>query len=45
VSAVHDHGPSRAKRDYYDILGVGRDADQLEIKRAFRRLAMAAIPT
>ncbi len=26
-------------RDYYDILGVGRNADQEEIKRAYRRLA------
>ena len=27
------------KRDYYDVLGVRRDADQGEIKKAFRRLA------
>jgi len=26
-------------KDYYDILGVGRDADEKEVKRAFRRLA------
>ncbi|MGD9030626.1 MAG: J domain-containing protein [Anaerolineae bacterium] len=26
-------------RDYYDILGVNRDADQEEVRRAFRRLA------
>lgn len=28
-----------AKKDYYDILGVGRDADNPAIKKSFRRLA------
>jgi len=32
------------KRDYYDVLGVGRDADDAEIKRAFRRLAQQQHP-
>jgi molecular chaperone DnaJ len=32
------------KRDYYDILGVPRDADEAEIKRAFRRLAQRHHP-
>jgi molecular chaperone DnaJ len=27
------------KRDYYEVLGVSRSADEKEIKRAFRRLA------
>ena len=28
-----------AKRDYYEILGVGRNADEKELKSAFRKLA------
>ncbi len=28
-----------AKRDYYDILGISRKADEKEIKRAYRKLA------
>jgi len=30
---------SSASRDYYQVLGVGRDADEKAIKTAFRRLA------
>jgi molecular chaperone DnaJ len=29
-----------SKRDYYEILGVGRDADEQALKSAYRRLAM-----
>ena len=28
-----------AKRDYYEVLGVGRDAGEDEVKKAFRKLA------
>ena len=31
-------------RDYYDILGVPRDAGDSDIKRAFRRLARKLHP-
>jgi molecular chaperone DnaJ len=30
--------------DYYDLLGVGRDADETEIKKAFRKLARELHP-
>ncbi|WP_114416717.1 molecular chaperone DnaJ [Marinospirillum perlucidum] len=33
-----------AKRDYYEILGVERDADEKAIKKAYRRLAMKYHP-
>jgi curved DNA-binding protein CbpA len=32
------------KRDYYEVLGVPRDADGGAIKRAFRRLARELHP-
>src|ERR687891_1250695 len=31
-------------RDYYEVLGVGRGADEAEIKKAFRRLARELHP-
>ena len=33
-----------AKRDYYDVLGVSRDAGDAELKTAYRRLAMKLHP-
>jgi molecular chaperone DnaJ len=33
-----------ATRDYYDVLGVSRDADETTIKKAFRRLARELHP-
>ena len=33
-----------SKRDYYDVLGCGRDVDQGGLKKAYRRLAMKHHP-
>jgi molecular chaperone DnaJ len=33
-----------ATRDYYEVLGVSRDADDATIKKAFRRLARELHP-
>jgi molecular chaperone DnaJ len=33
-----------AKRDYYEVLGVGEDADPAAIKKAYRNLAMQCHP-
>lgn len=33
-----------AKRDYYEVLGVSRDTDEKDIKRAYRKLAMKYHP-
>jgi molecular chaperone DnaJ len=35
---------TNSKRDYYEVLGVRRDADAEEIKRSYRRLAMQYHP-
>ena len=33
-----------SKRDYYDVMGLGRDASDEDIKRAFRKLALEYHP-
>ena len=33
-----------SKRDYYEVLGVGRDAAEGEIKKAYRQMALKYHP-
>ena len=35
---------AEAKRDYYEVLGVSRDADDAAIKKAYRALAQKYHP-
>ena len=50
LSTLHRRGLRRAMsagqvpRDYYEVLGVARDAGEAEIKKAFRRLARELHP-
>ena len=32
------------KRDYYEILGIGKNADEAEIKKAYRQMALKYHP-
>ncbi|MDD5140374.1 MAG: DnaJ domain-containing protein [Verrucomicrobiales bacterium] len=36
--------PARHQRDYYEVIGVPRNADEQQIKRAFRELALKYHP-
>src|SRR5215470_909324 len=41
----HSHRPDPvSKKDYYEVLGVGRDADNQQIKSAYRKLALQHHP-
>ena len=33
-----------AKKDYYEVLGISKEADEKEIKKAFRKKAMEFHP-
>ena len=33
-----------SKRDYYEVLGVSKNADEKEIKKSYRRVAMKYHP-
>ena len=44
VEDIYDELLTVAARDYYDVLGVGRQAGDADVKKAFRRLARELHP-
>ena len=41
---IHATRRVEAKRDYYEVLGLSRGADEKEVKKAYRKLGKAALP-
>ena len=43
-SEANGSGGTVSKRDYYEVLGVSRDADEAELKSCYRKLALKFHP-
>jgi len=43
-SEIQKGGGKVSKRDYYEVLGVDKNADEKEIKKAYRKMAMKHHP-
>ena len=44
VGVLRQYGIMTTRRDYYEVLGVTRGADDTEVKKAYRRMAMKYHP-